>query len=82
MIRGGSEGLRAHFTRATISAPPAAAFGTGQPGTPIERRGCRAISLGHLAGIGLDLVLTVLAPDDQPNFAPTAAPPSVIGGPG
>jgi hypothetical protein len=31
-------------------------------------RGCRAISLGHLGGVGLDLVLTVLAPNDEPEL--------------
>jgi hypothetical protein len=30
--------------------------------------GCRAISLGHLGGVGLDLVLTVLAPNDEPEL--------------
>jgi hypothetical protein len=46
---------------------PAAAAGAYEPGAPIEHRGCHAISLGHLAGVGLDLVLTVLAPHDQPD---------------
>jgi hypothetical protein len=41
MIRGGSNGLRAHFTRATCPAHhhiglPAAAAGTDEPGAPIE----------------------------------------------
>jgi hypothetical protein len=57
---------------------PAAAAGADQPGAPIEHRACRAVPLGHLAGVGLDLVLTVLAPNDQPD-AGGGALPSVIG---
>jgi hypothetical protein len=43
-----------------VSEPPLA---------PIEHRRCRAVSLGHLAGVGLDLVLTVLAPNDQADLS-------------
>jgi len=35
----------------------AAAAGAYEPGAPIEHRRCRAVSLGHLGGIGLDLML-------------------------
>jgi len=41
-----------------------AAAGADEPGAPIEHRRCRAVPLGHFGGVGLDLVLTVLAPDD------------------
>ena len=39
------------------------------------------VPLGHLGGIGLDLTLASIAPNDQPDAA-AAALPSVIGGPG
>src|ERR1700719_4519367 len=32
----------------------------------IHRR-CRAVSLGHFAGVGLNLVTSILAPHDQPD---------------
>ena len=43
----------------------AAALEADEPGAPIEHRRCGAVSLGHLDGVGLDLVLTILAPDDK-----------------
>ena len=45
----------------------AAALGADQPLSPIGHRRFGAVPLGHFAGVGLDLVLTVLAPDDQPD---------------
>jgi hypothetical protein len=46
----------------------AAAAGADEPGAPIEHRGYGAVPLGHLGGGGLDLVLTVLAPNDKPEL--------------
>jgi hypothetical protein len=62
MIRGGSNGLRAHFTRATAPAHqhidlPVAAFGADQPLAPIENGRFDAVPSSHLAGIGFDLML-------------------------
>jgi hypothetical protein len=65
---GGSNGLRAHFTRATISAPPAVAAAREQPLAPIEHRRLGAIPSSHLGGIGLDRMLAFLAPHDQPDL--------------
>jgi hypothetical protein len=45
----------------------AAAFGADEPGAPIEHRRFGAVPLGHLGGIGLDLVAAILAPNDQPD---------------
>jgi hypothetical protein len=46
---------------------PAAGAGAYGPGAPIEHRRCGAVPLGHLARVGLDLMLAILAPDDQPD---------------
>jgi hypothetical protein len=45
----------------------AAALGADQPGAPIEHRRCRAVPLGHLGRVGLNLMPAILAPDDQPD---------------
>jgi hypothetical protein len=45
----------------------AAALGADQPLSPIGHRRCRAVPLGHLGGVGLNLVAAILAPDDQPD---------------
>src|SRR6516165_2333569 len=46
----------------------AAALGTDKPLAPIENGGARAVSLRHLGGVGLNLMLTSFAPDDQPDL--------------
>jgi hypothetical protein len=46
---------------------PAAAFGTDLPLAPIGHGHLGAVSLGHLGGVGLNLMLTILAPNDQPD---------------
>jgi len=46
---------------------PSAAFGAHQFLAPIEHGRCGAVPSGHLGRIGLDLMLTSLAPDDQPG---------------
>jgi len=43
----------------------AATAGTDEPVAPIEHRRLGAISSGHFAGVGLDLMLALLAPDDE-----------------
>jgi hypothetical protein len=50
-----------------------AAFGADEPGAPIEHRPNRAVPLGHLSRVGLDLVLTVLAPNDKPELGSGSA---------
>jgi hypothetical protein len=67
MIRSGSNGLPAHFTRATISTCRLPQRGADQPLAPIEHGRFGALPSGHLGGAGLDLVLAALAPDDQPD---------------
>jgi hypothetical protein len=57
---GGSKGPRAHFTRATIST-----FRLPHPLAPFKHRGLGTIPSGHLAGVGLDLMVAILAPHDQ-----------------
>jgi hypothetical protein len=46
---------------------PAAAFGTDQPLAPIRHGLFAAVPSSHLGGIGLDLMLAFLAPNDQPH---------------
>jgi hypothetical protein len=46
----------------------AAALGADQPLSPIRHSRFATVPLGHLRGIGLDLVLTVLAPNDEPEL--------------
>ena len=72
MIRGGSKGLRAHFTSRYL--PPLTTISTcrlpqrEQTGRELQSsRGCRPVSLGRLGGIGLDLMLAFSAPNDQPD---------------
>jgi hypothetical protein len=67
--RGGSKGLRAHFTRATCPcSPPYGPAGCriwsrpDQPLAPIGHGRFGAVPLGHLGGIGLDLMLAASAP--------------------
>jgi hypothetical protein len=43
-------------------------------------QGHDTVALGHLAGLGLDLVPAVSKPNDKPDL-PIALLPSVIGGP-
>jgi len=45
----------------------AAALGADQPLSPIGHRRFGAVLLGHLGGIGLDLMAAILAPNDQPD---------------
>jgi hypothetical protein len=45
----------------------AAALGADQPLTPIGHRRFGAVPLGHLGRVGLDLMPTILAPNDQPD---------------
>jgi hypothetical protein len=47
---------------------PAAAAGADEPGAPIEHRRCHAVSLGHLAAVGLNLMPAILAPNDQADL--------------
>jgi hypothetical protein len=67
MIRGGSNGLRAHFTRATISSRRLPQWEqtsrSRQSSTDVSAPYRAAIS----AGSGSDLMLAVLAPNDQPD---------------
>jgi hypothetical protein len=72
--RGGSNGLRAHFTRATISTCRLSHWlQTSRPRQSSTGR-FGAVSLGHLGGVWLDLVLTVLAPNDEPELGSGGAP--------
>jgi len=41
---------------------------TDQPLAPLEDRRVGAIAGGHLAGVGLDLMLALLAPHDEPDL--------------
>jgi hypothetical protein len=41
--------------------------GADEPLTPIGHSRFGAVPLGHLGGIGLDLMLAFLAPNDQPD---------------
>jgi hypothetical protein len=45
----------------------AAAAGADQPLSPIGHLRCRAVPLGHLGGVGLDLMPAIFAPNDQPD---------------
>jgi hypothetical protein len=65
MIRGGSNGLRAHFTH--HMGLPAAALAADKPGVPIEHWGPGVVPGSYLGGVGLDLMLAILAPHDQPD---------------
>ena len=47
--------------------PPAPASGTDQPLAPVEHGRFGAVPRSHLGGIGLNLMLAFLAPDDQPD---------------
>src|SRR5271169_7173841 len=49
----------------STSRPP---FGAAEPLTPIEDRGVGAIPSSDLRGIGLDLMIAILAPHDQPDL--------------
>jgi hypothetical protein len=40
----------------------AAAAGADEPGAPIEHRRCRAVSVGHLGGVRLDLMPAIYSP--------------------
>ena len=51
----------------------AAAAGTDQPLASIEHGRFGAVPSSHLGGVGLDLILAFLAPDDQPSTG--RAPP-------
>jgi hypothetical protein len=66
------------FHRALIVRFTPAAFFRQRP---MRCSGPSAIGDSHLGRVGLDLMLTVLAPDDQAARA-AAALPSVSGGPG
>jgi hypothetical protein len=65
----------------TRPTPRLSQRGADQPLAPIEQEGCGAIPGSNLGGIGFNLMLAFLAPNDQPN-AGAAALSSVIGGPG
>jgi hypothetical protein len=65
--RGGSNGLRAFHSRHHIHLP-AATLAADQPLAPIGHRGFGAVPSSRLCRVGLDLVLTVLAPDDEPHI--------------
>jgi hypothetical protein len=41
--------------------------GADQPLSPIGHRCFGAVPLGHLGRVGLNLMLTILAPNDQPD---------------
>jgi hypothetical protein len=53
----------------------AAAFGADEPLSPIRHSSFGAVSLGHLGGVGLGLMLA--APNDQPDLGSGCG---VIGG--
>ena len=59
----------------------APAAGTHEPLSPIEHGRSGAVPSGHLSRIWLGLMLTSLAPDNQPGVG-RGCVPSVIGGPG
>jgi hypothetical protein len=73
MIRGGSNGLRVTFHSrylpllTTISACRLPQRGADQPLALIEHGRFGATPGGDLGGIGLDLMLAFLAPNDQPD---------------
>jgi len=46
--------------------PPAAALATHQPLVPVGDGHLGTVALGHLSRGGLDLVLAIETPDDQP----------------
>jgi hypothetical protein len=46
---------------------PAAAAGTDEPVAPIKHRRFGAVAFGELTGVGLDLMLAITAPDDEPD---------------
>jgi hypothetical protein len=48
---------------------PATALGAHQPRVPIGDGHLRAVALGHLDRVGLDLVPAIGAPDDQPHIS-------------
>jgi hypothetical protein len=52
---GGSAPLRPGHDHIDLMAGAAGAY---EPGAPIEHLRCRAVTLGHLAGVRLDLMLT------------------------
>jgi hypothetical protein len=46
----------------------AAALGADQPRVPIRDGHLRAVALGHLGGVGLDLMAAIEAPQDQTHM--------------
>ena len=87
MIRGGSNGLRAHFTRATCPCSPQyrpAGCRSGEQTSRSRQSGQasrRRTEPPSRRDRARDLMLPALAPNNQPTWAP-AVLPSVIGGPG
>jgi hypothetical protein len=76
MIRGGSNGLRAHFTRATCPTHHHIEISTCRPQreqTSRSRQSSTGVSAPYRAaisaGIGLDLVAAITAPDDEPRMS-------------
>jgi hypothetical protein len=67
---------RYHHVDLTAAAP-----GTPEPIAPGEHAGLGAVPVGHLGRIGLDLMPTCPAPNDQPH-AGRGGVAEVIGGPG
>jgi hypothetical protein len=49
------------------SDAPAAAFGVDQPRMPIRDARLGTVARGHLDRIGLDLMMAIEAPNDQPD---------------
>jgi hypothetical protein len=48
--------------------PTASALAAHKPRGPIWDRHLSAVPLGHLGGVGLDLMAAILAPNDQPDL--------------
>jgi hypothetical protein len=53
--------------------PTASALAANQPCRPIRHGSFSAVSLRHLAGVGLDLMLAIPAPNDQSEVSPRGA---------
>jgi hypothetical protein len=53
--------------------PSTAALAAHEPCGPIRDRHLSAVSLRHLDGIGLDMMLAIPAPDDQSEVSPRGA---------
>ncbi len=60
---------------------PRPAPAADKPLAPFRHGHLGAVALGHLGGVGLDLMAAFEAPHDEPHASYSAALPSVIGGP-